>query len=272
MSEFEQVVIDGRTYHLGCTPTPDSVRKMFSPLGLPSIPESEWLEVNRREEFHRLLWYPDQINTNGCTGFSSAMVVSKARFVTGQPPIKLSGAYAYSLVNNNQDEGSNIGEALQALRRFGCATEASCDIHKSYDWIWRKNTKKLDAEAARFKVSPEGAVTIGSAEEAATAIQQGGILEFALRAHRKFGQLNSEGVLTFVAGGANHAVHADGLKKTNTHGWCLDMQTWTPNFADRSRGYWPLEWIDRTGWQDMWAVFGVEDDPEDIHDPPEPIA
>lgn len=261
--------VNGRQFRLGLLPTPEETRKLFQVSSFPTLPESEWEEISRRELFHKLGWYPDQINTSGCTGFSSDMCASKARVLAGQPAIKLSGAYTYSRINGGQDAGSNIGDALGSLMNNGSPSEASCDVHENRNYIYRKNTVQFDEEASRFKL--EVGFAVNSVEQAVAAIQRGGILEFALRAGGKFGRLNSEGVSAFVPGGANHAVHADGLKKTNSHGWCLDCQTWTEDFADRSRWLWPIEYLEMTKYQEMWAVFGMIDDPQDSHDPPSPV-
>jgi hypothetical protein len=260
----------GQQFRMGFQPTPPEKRLLFARLSFPILPQAEWTDIDRRAFFHKLLWYPDQRQCNGCTGFSSAMAISKARALAGQPPKKLSGAYLYSLINGGRDSGSNIGDALDAAQKYGVCEEAICDIHKGYDVIYRKATKQFDADAARFKVEPVQCVRIESAEEAVTALLRGGILEFAVRAGGSFGRLDDEGVSAFSSGFSNHAVHADGLKKTNKHGWCIDAQTWTPDFADRSRWLWPLDYLDKTGGQEMWAVFGTIDDPQDTHDPPTP--
>lgn len=253
-------------FYTGFIPTPPETRAKFRAAELPNIPESDWVEINRRKFFHDLKWYPDQLQSSGCVGFSSAMSVSKARAINGQPPIKLGGAYLYSLINGGRDAGSNIGDALIALKKYGCAPEAVCDIHQDFDFIYRQNTEQFDSVASRFR--GEFGFAVETPEEAALVILAGGILEFAVHVGRSFGNLDSEGVCRYVTGGGNHAVHADGLKFTNGSGWCVDMQTWTESFADRSRALVPLESLDNVGYQEMWGIFGVIDDPQDTHDPP----
>jgi hypothetical protein len=273
MSEFEIHVDDqGREYRLGLLPTPDDVRNKFAAVDLPTVSEGDWQEISRRELFYSLNWFPDQIDTSGCTGFSSAMVASKVRVLAGQQPVKLSGAYLYSLINGGSDNGSNIGDALNSIESHGVCSEASCDVHRQRSFIYRKNTKQFDAEAGRFRGIKS--YRVHTAEQAVATIQRGGILEYAIRAGRgtNFGRLDGEGVCAFTPGGSNHAVHADGFKKTNSHGWCFDSQTWTKDFADKSRWLWPIEYLLRTGGQEMWALFGMADDPNDnAHDPPTPI-
>ncbi len=255
-------------FKLGLIPTPPARRKLFAPSPFKPLPQSEWRDVDRRQFFHDLKWYPDQRQCNGCVGFSSAMAISKARVITGQPPVKLSGAYLYSLINGGRDQGAMIADGLDAAREYGCATEASCPIAGTYDYIKRQNTKQFDAEAARFKAF---GAPIDTAEEAVAAILAGAVLEYGVCVvPGKFGQLDAEGARYFQPGGANHAVHADGLKKLPSGRWALDSQTWTPNFADRSRWYEPLDFIDKTGYQEMWAVWAAIDDPADVFTPPDP--
>lgn len=256
-------------FYTGFIPTPEETQALFSSPNLPNIPESEWQEINRRAYFHQLGWYPDQIDTSGCTGFSSDMCLAKARAIKGQPPIKMSGAYTYSHINGGRDSGSNIGNALLSLKNNGTVPEEVCDVHKNRDFIYRQNTKQFDAIASRYK--GDYGFKIRTAEEAAIGLQAGGILEFAVKAGRGFGSLDSEGVCSSVTGNANHAVHADGMRKTNGSGWCVDMQTWTARWADRSRALVPLDLLERIGYQEMWLIFSAIDDPQDTHDPPIPI-
>lgn len=259
----------GQEFRMGFHPTPDDQRAKFAQAAFPTIPEAEWVEINRRKTFADLGWYPDQRQCNGCTGFSSAMTASKARVIAGQPAVKLSGAYVYSWINGGRDQGSNIGDALDTLEQHGACSEASCDIHSGYNVIYRKETKDHDAEAARFKV--EKGIAIPNAEQAVAALQRGAIVEFAVCVGGNFGRLDSEGVQTRMDGGySNHAVHFDGLVKTS-RGWCVELQTWTKDFADGSRIKWPVEWLDKTKGQEMWAIFGMIDDPNDTHDPPTPV-
>lgn len=256
-------------FYTGFLPTPDSTKALFSAPNLPNIPESEWKEINRRKTFHDLGWYPDQIDTSGCTGFSTDMTVSKCRVINGQTPKKMSGAYTYSCINGGSDNGSNIGDALISIKKNGTVPEALCDVHVNRKFIYRENTRQFDSVATRYQ--GEIGFRIETPEEAAIGIQAGGILEFAVRAGRGFGDFDGEGVCRAVTGNANHAVHADGMKKTNGSGWCVDMQTWTARFGDKSRVLIPLDLLDRIGYQEMWLIFGVIDDSEDPHKPPTPI-
>jgi hypothetical protein len=269
MSEHA-VETEGQVYYTGLQPTPAFLRECFPSLSLPGLPESEWVDIDRRQLFHDLSAYPDQLQSSGCTGFSSAMVAAKVRYLLGQPWHKLSGAYLYSLINGGRDQGSNIGAALKALQTYGCCREEICDIHQQFNYIYRANTKQFDGDAARFKAEVV-VQRVETAEEAMIALQRGAVLEFAVKAFSGWGKLDSEGCLSFQPGGANHAVHADGCKKTSK-GWCLDLQTWTPNWADKSRGLWPIKYLENTQYQEMWAIFGMTDDPQDEHDPPAPVA
>lgn len=272
MSEAEEIIVDsaGQRLYTGFNPTPAFLRESTPGVSRALIPEASWIDIDRRQTFLDLRAWPDQLQSSGCTGFSSAMVAAKSRYLTGQPWEKLSGAYLYSLINGGRDQGSNIGSALTALRNYGCARESICDIHQQFNFIYRQNTKQFDADASRFKA--ELFVTrIETQEEAIDAIQRGAILEFAVKAFSGWGNLDKEGVLSFRSGAANHAVHADGCKLTDNHGWCLWLQTWTPNWADNSYGLWPIKYLENTQYQEMWAIYATIDDPQDDHDPPTPI-
>jgi hypothetical protein len=259
-----------RIFRTGFIPTPDATKARFAATNYESLAESLWQPIDRRAFFHRLKWYPFQLSTNGCTGFSAAMCGSKAGRLAGKMTPKLSGAYLYSRINGGRDAGSNIGDAYTILMNHGCATEESCDIRKQKNFIYRDNTLQFDPEAARFKGFR--AERCESLEQAAIGLQRGGILEFAVHVDRRgrFQRLDHDGVIDIVPGNGNHAVHADGMKKIAGE-WCLDMQTWDTFYGDKSRGYVPLSYLDDVRYQEMWIMHALIDDPLDAHDPPAPV-
>lgn len=258
----------GRGYQLGLVPTPAERRACANVAAFSAIPESDWRPINRRALFAGLNSQLPQRSTNGCVGFSAACAASKLRILRGQPFRKLSGAYLYSLINDNRDQGAMIIEALAALESFGVCPEDDCPLDDRKQNIWRKNTTQHDAAAAGFKAK---GIRVDSAELAVAVLLRGGILEFGVKVGRSFSQLNAEGVLGFDSGYANHAVHADGLVKTPSGRWCLDMEnTWGYQWGDNGRGLFPVDRLEDVGYQECFGIIDMVDDPSDAHDPPQP--
>jgi hypothetical protein len=253
-------------YGLGLIPCTPEQRNLCGASPFASLPESEWVNLSRRSQFG-----PDTITnqkqTSACVGYATAGATSKLRAIRGQPFVKLSGPFIYSLINGGSDSGANIGSALKAVSQFGAPPLADCDLPN----IYRRQTKEFDAEAAKNRV--DLGVRIESLEEAATLLLRGGVLVFAVRVGRNFGRLDSDGAAGFDRGTSNHAVHADGIIQHPRHGWCLEgVNSWSQSWGDHGRFLWPLKYFAATGYQDAFGVCGtLVDTSLTGNNPPKPI-
>jgi hypothetical protein len=102
-----------------------------------------------RQLFDRT-WKLDQHQFGSCNGFAAAGGLGKARYLRGlQDHYLFSGAYLYSLMNGNRDEGSLLIDGLNLLKSSGCCRQEFCN----YNQIYRNqyNTANADADAAKFK-------------------------------------------------------------------------------------------------------------------------
>lgn len=256
-------------YGLGLVPTTPEKRALCAATPLKTLPEIEWHAVNRRAYFKQLKTNNNQKSTSGCVGFSAAHLASKVRHVAGQPYVKLSGPFVYGLINGGRDQGAMIYDALDALTNYGACTDASLPLDANYKNIYRSAGKPFDDEAARFKLSM--GVRIESAEEAATVILKGGMIQFGVKVGNNFSNLDGDGVCGWSSGYANHSVGADGLVHTDKHGWCLDVEnTWGYDWGDDGRFLFPLDWLEKVGYQECFAHIASVDDPADDFTPPEP--
>lgn len=247
----------GQPRNLGLVPTPAKRRARCAKSPFPTVPESDWREVDRRKYFGAAT-VTDQKQTSGCVGFSGAAALSKLRAMRGQPFVPLSGPYLYSLVNGGRDQGAMILDALEALEKYGCATAEQCPLPN----IYRTQTQRFDEHARNFRLSK--GVSVESAAEAAAVILHGGVLQFGVRVGRNFERFDPRYVAAFERGSANHAVHADGLTHDVKHGWCFDVQnTWSTKWGDDGRFLWPIEYFDRTGYQEAFAHVAAIDTPGD---------
>lgn len=265
MSDETEVEIhehNGREYRLGLIPTPPERRLLCADFPFEPIPEKDWRPVNRRKLFRSMKTMNNQRSTSGCVGFSTACGGSKARFLSGQPFVHLSGPFIYSLVNGGRDQGAMIIDALEAFLKYGCCSTDSLPLDSGKRNIYRSASKQFDGEAKRRLL--EIGFKVDNAAQAMTVLQRGGILEFGVKVGNRFSSLDSEGIAGFDSGYANHAVHGDGCYLSPKRGWCIDSEnTWGYEWGDDGRFRFTVDDLDRVGYQECFGMFGFIDDPED---------
>src|ERR1700752_1717692 len=109
------VTPDGQTVFLGKLPPDPVKRAAFPPIlqAAPEMPESEWKEINRRDDVGDQFMI-DQSQHGSCVGFSSAGALMELRLLDGMTFQKLSGAFIYSKINGGRDDGAIISDGLTA--------------------------------------------------------------------------------------------------------------------------------------------------------------
>ena len=149
----------------------------------------------------------DQKSHGSCNGFAGAAALTRARVRRGLPRIDLSGAYLYSLINDNVDRGSLLDRGMMALLARGCAAETTVGWAGIFRSLYE--TRVADAEAARMKafecyqVNDEGMLWSGLASGFDAVV--------AVHADAGFMKLDANGVAGGGQGGGNHAVGVSGL-------------------------------------------------------------
>lgn len=249
---------------LACLPTDKMKRMAFAPFSdrAKALPLSELVVVDHRLEFGDE-FVLNQASHGSCTGFMAAGMTMKGRALAGQTFAKLSGAFVYSFVNGGRDNGASIGDTLDVLIEKGVCLESEA----GWDAIYPNRIPKPAYETAkRFKALE--AYRVEEFDEAATAIQLGYVLGFAVHVGGTFDRLDSEDVVGLDRGPGNHAVHACGLYKSNKWGWCLDCwNSWTIQWGNRGRFR-----VSEKHWdgvqQDAYAIRASEWDPQDPKQPP----
>lgn len=149
----------------------------------------------------------DQKNHGSCNGFAGAWALTRARIRRGLPRVDLSGAYLYSLINGNRDQGSTLDAGMAALTLRGCCTRQRV----GWDQVFRSdyNTSEADAEAANYKAFECYRVT--TEEELFSGLINGFDAVVAVHANNSFNKLDSRGVAGVGNGPGNHAVLNDGV-------------------------------------------------------------
>lgn len=209
----------------------------------------------------------NQRDKGSCQGFASAAALTRARVRRRLKRVDLSGAYAYSLVNGGNDNGSMLLDGMQAMVDKGIATEATVPWDKIYPHLYNK--AKADAEAARFKGIECYAVRTELGLFSALALGFDCVVAVHVEGGSTFMRLDSRGVAGGGNGPGNHAVGADGLWWDN--GLIADgYNSWDVAYGDEGRMglTWDRFFQNTTKWHVFFAVRSTTDDPADLDNPP----
>jgi hypothetical protein len=151
-------------------------------------------------------WIKDQDGIGACQGYASAACVERCRFEAGQVHVKLSGDFAYALVNGGVDRGSALSAGMRAAADVGYAPESTPGLRR-HEWRKSRMPQAAFQEAKRFK-GLEG-YRVRSELELASALVQNFYAVVAVHAARNYGSLDRYGISRGPNGRGNHAVCID---------------------------------------------------------------
>lgn len=149
-----QVIINGQTYSTGLRYTPELVKARFAKAGVP-----ETVPAYSRDELIAMavdpatirepVWIGDQDGQGACTGFGSTGTIMECREDDGLPFVELSCGCTYGQINGGSDNGSNIGDSLEALMAHGTVPAS---MIAQLDWQQRKWPANWQVEARKFRI------------------------------------------------------------------------------------------------------------------------
>lgn len=160
---------------------------------------------NRRELFAGD-WISNQRQTNACNGHATARALSRAIFLRSGQKVLLSGADAYSQMNDNRDAGSTLVRGMGVVQG-GVATEETVPWDKIFA---RQIPRAALSERSRFRGFEVYAAD--DEEEFATGILAGFVGVVAVHVTRAYHQLDGDGVRRGGNGSGNHAVGIHDLR------------------------------------------------------------
>lgn len=152
-------------------------------------------------------WIKDQRSHGSCNGFGGAAALSRSRVRRGLSRVDLSGAYLYSLINDNRDQGSMLDDGMAAIQSRGIATEATVKWNQIYRHQYDR--EQADAEASRYKAFE--AYAVKTLPGLWTALAAGWDCVVAVHAGNNFMRVGGDGIVGVDAGPGNHAVACDGV-------------------------------------------------------------
>ena len=207
----------------------------------------------------------DQKSHGSCNGFSQAGVTGNARYRRGEPLVRLSGAYAYSLMNGGRDRGSALADSMANCVAKGICRAEFCNWQQIYPSLYDR--AKCDADAANFKgLMSYPATTLAGYWTGLAMGFDGGC---AVMAGRNFMSTNSEGYAGTDSGGGNHAVRCDGLVWGSQGLTGTGVNSWGTSYGDGGRMLLHAGHFRQTfGYHTFWILPATTDDPTDDNKPP----
>lgn len=224
---------------LGLTAPP-----MGMPCAAPMFPDNLMLDANTiyniaksGKRSMRGVFGPEMIQSQGshgsCNGFSEAEVLRKAILRKGIDCPPLSGAYAYSLMNNGQDNGSNLNVAMEKVAENGICLESTVGTNAIYRNQY--DTAKADAEATQRRGFERYALT--TIDSVFSALALGFDVVVAVQVGNNFSRLDGNGFAGVSNGGGNHAMSSDGLLLVGGEVAADGVNHWTRSFGQDGRCY-----------------------------------
>lgn len=241
------------------------------PSAAENIPALSWAEIEavaksgkmdgNKKYDERFVMYQRH---NNCASASADTIVAKTIFDRSGEFVKLSDTYTYSWINGGHDQGSMLADACDSIQEHGVCLAESCGPDAIYRRLY--DTKKADAEAARFKVRECYAIRTDVADDLMwrtfwTALCLGFKVGVAVQVGGRFDHLDSDGVCGVDGGQGNHAVHSDGIKWAGRL-LATSGNTWGTTWGMHGRMNLRQEHFEQTiGVHEHYAVRTAIDDP-----------
>lgn len=211
-------------------------------------------------------WISDQHSTNACNGHSCARALSRGIFVRSGVEVLLSGADAYSQMNDNRDEGSTLSDGLKILQANGVARADLVPWNHIY-------TRQISAEAKADRLRHKGfeLYAVDDEEEFASGLLYGFMGVVAVHVQRGYDQQDGNGVCQGGNGVGNHSVIVDDIGILPDGSLVYDQpNSWSPSWGHQGRTYltWKRHLAQSVKHHRFFLLRGALDDPQGDNPPP----
>ena len=259
VSNLPSVWFDGSYRVLGCLPPPLAFYSMFPHFGA-TIPETSWVEIDLQ---HYNIPILDQGMTSSCVGQGCCAGMELSTVQSGRKLTEFNPYFVYGLINNGQDRGASISEAMMALQQKGiCLKE---DLPSG---VMFKNQFPQKAFQNAMDWQLQQCFRCASYNSICSALSQGFCVPLGVMVGANFSQVDGEGVAPLPnGGGGGHCMLGMGLKKSTRYGWLIKIQnSWGTRFGMNGHCYLRKEHFDSQ--VDAFAIQVVEDAHNSPDDPP----
>lgn len=202
----------------------------------------------------------DQGSQAACLPHAWVTAFMIARAVSGAPPLPLSPWFLYTLINHDEDSGSNAGEAYNALMNIGVCPDNLVPHGTIRPYGYSDQAKDC---ASRFRLRK--AFRIHGFEQAVIAASLGYGITFDIHVGDNL-TVNSDGVARYEKGETNHEVFAgEGYVIINGKPYLDGRNSWGTTWGVHGRCYWQESHLNDS--QETYALEAVYDDPQDTEMP-----
>jgi hypothetical protein len=240
--EIDEIVDeDGNVRRLGSLAPPEGFVSSFQTFEAehPVWEDVDILRVAKDKDRtpRRILFGQDYVQNQrshgSCNGYAASGALRKASVLRGNinvPP--LSGAFIYSLINGNRDQGSALEAGLRVVQKDGAPSESLVP----WNMIYRK---QQPANAAQEALKRRGlaAYAVQTKQGFRTALAAGFPVIVAVQAGSRFQRVNQQGLIGADDGRGNHAIHADDICFIGGTEVYDNVNSWGVQYADKGRGY-----------------------------------
>lgn len=244
---------------------PERGKPRFAAPMAATMPRSEWREFDVTAEDHPVP-VKDQGQYGACNGHAAATSAEWARWLDGMTHAELSPWFVYAILCGGVDRGSNIGQALDLLRkagtcRFGSLPWGTIDPN-------RINTATR-AEAVNYRVELGESLPDFDAIMTAVQLRRPGNLSVRVIRSDLF-VVDDEGVVPVRRGAGDHAVaFVPAAKKLRNGEWAVKFQnSWTDAWGDGGYGWITRRHYDDQSYREAYSVVAPLDTPGDPTNPP----
>lgn len=211
-------------------------------------------------------WISDQHSTNACNGHSCARALSRASYLRTGIKTLLSGADAYSQMNDGVDEGSTLADGLKVLSDNGVAEESLVP----WDHIY---TRQISAEAKANRARHKGFELYAADDEAqfATGLLYGFVGVVAVHVQRGYHDVDGDGICKGGNGPGNHSVIVDDIGILSSGVITYDQpNSWGRSWGTDGRTYltWGRQLQTSVKYHRFFLLRSGLDDPQGENPPP----
>lgn len=196
----------------------------------PLIPRSEWRPCDYITG-HPLELIEDQTDIGSCSAFTATGAGNRQRFMRGQPHVKLSGFWLYDQCNGGRDNGSNIGEVNEVVRRMGIPP-----LDSYPKCLWKSDRNPTGVLYYREDVE----VTMDTFDELATfLLGHVGLPQFPVDAGN-MQRFDGDGIGVGNGRQPNHSVYGAALEYVSGIWVLRGISSWRTSFGPFKNGSWRL--------------------------------
>lgn len=235
----------------------------------PMLTRNQWRPVSYSR------WVPEVLDQDGvgaCNAFCTILIMHMMRAMAGLPYLRLSTGYLYGNINGQQDQGSNLEDALNWMKEKGTVPQSMVDM---LEWRKRDWPSGCAVEAKKNRILE--AYWCPSFEHVASASTSGYLCNLGLWWGDNDNP-DSNGRLPErdPRNGGGHSVPGIGIAPapgSSTKWDALSCNSWGRDFGDDGRFKIPESRLTADMSTGMWAIVAASAEDEQLPpDLPTPAA